>query len=114
MSRLGTRHGHGSEVRTGHAENKRATTGSISGQPVAKVRSVSSVGSQIVHRYTEMAGCLPPARFEPALPVINARLAELLFGIHDEGPPCHDRFAKRAAREEQTAQGRSAASDVHF
>jgi hypothetical protein len=59
-------------------------------------------------------GRLPSARFEPALPVINIRLADLLFGIHDEGTPCHDWLAKRAARKEQNAQGRSTASDVHF
>jgi hypothetical protein len=55
---------------------------------------------------------LQPARLEAALAVINIRLADLLFGIHDEGTPCHDRLAKRAACKEQSAEGRSAASDV--
>jgi len=49
------------------------------------------------------AGRLTPARFEPARPVIDIRLADLRFGIHDEGALCHDRLTTRAAREDQNA-----------
>jgi hypothetical protein len=57
---------------------------------------------------------LPSARLETAVPVIDTRLADLLFGIHDERTSSHHRLVKRSARKEQNAQTRSAAGDVHF
>jgi hypothetical protein len=55
-----------------------------------------------------------PTRLEPARLIIYIRLADLLFGVHDEGAPCHDRFTERETRKEQNAQGRRSANDLHF
>jgi hypothetical protein len=65
-----------------------------------EIRPIDSLVSQLTDAYHAGIG-LRPARSEPAFPVINICLANLLFGIHDEGTPCHHRLAKRATRIEQ-------------